>query len=109
MATFTEKRERGRLFGSAVSDFSASTMLVYLVLIPVVTVECILLDHRAFAVPRNGYRNPKYPFSTKFFTLIDFEFRGLGLLKYFAGRRWTAREIIADLEGRRQKGEVWNT
>ncbi|GAA5908875.1 uncharacterized protein JCM6883_004198 [Sporobolomyces salmoneus] len=71
--------------------------------------ECILLDHGAFAIPANGYRDPRYSFRDKFFALLEFEFHGLGLMEYFRGRRWTAKEIIADLAKRKKDGEVWNT
>ncbi|GAA5971575.1 hypothetical protein JCM3765_007349 [Sporobolomyces pararoseus] len=71
--------------------------------------ECILLDHIAFAIPPNGHRDPRYTFKDKFSALNEFEFYGLGLMKYFEGRRWTAKEIISDLAEKKRNGEVWNT
>ncbi|GAA5984367.1 hypothetical protein JCM5350_001032 [Sporobolomyces pararoseus] len=71
--------------------------------------ECILLDHIAFAIPSNGHRDPRHTFKDKFLALNEFEWVGLGLLKYFQGRRWTAKEIISDLAEKKRNGEVWNT
>ncbi|GAA5870998.1 hypothetical protein JCM16303_001656 [Sporobolomyces ruberrimus] len=69
--------------------------------------ECILIDHLSFAIPKGGHADPNFSFGQKFFELTAFQLKGLPIWRYFQGRRWSAEEIIADLEAIRMRGAGW--
>ncbi|GAA5895072.1 uncharacterized protein JCM6883_002311 [Sporobolomyces salmoneus] len=64
---------------------------------------CILLDHTAFAVPRNlGNR-----YKDKFNALMTCESEDFDVTKYLDGRHWNGEEIIVDLIEQGENREVW--
>lgn len=69
--------------------------------------ECILLDRLAFIIPPGHLgSDPSFSYLAKFNALNTFDFSALGAMRYFENRRWSAKEIVADLEKQRQR-EGW--
>ncbi|BGP18969.1 hypothetical protein JCM10213v2_007049 [Rhodosporidiobolus nylandii] len=60
--------------------------------------ECILLDEHGFFVPYG--KDPKFPLGDKFNLIVISEIRYHGGDKYFMNARWSAKDIIADMDKR---------
>ncbi|GAA5908310.1 hypothetical protein JCM8208_000373 [Rhodotorula glutinis] len=60
--------------------------------------ECIITDKTQFVMQVGSHSS--HPLSKKLPTLIQFELEHGGCFKYFTGSRWSARDIIDDLDKR---------
>jgi len=60
--------------------------------------ECVVTDMTQFVMPYGSHE--AYPLSKKLPALIEFELQQGGCFKYFTGSRWSARDIIDDLDKR---------
>ncbi|GAA5857209.1 hypothetical protein JCM9279_004421, partial [Rhodotorula babjevae] len=60
--------------------------------------ECVVTDQTQFIMPYGTHE--AFPLSKKLPALIEFELQQGGCFKYFTGSRWSARDIIDDLDKR---------